>query len=292
MSSKTMLGIVAILILGALGSSAVYIVDEREKAIVFQFGEIVSSSEKAGLYFKVPVINNVSFFDARIQTMDAEPQLFLTKEKKNLVVDSFVKWRVRNARDFYTKLGGLPANARNRLAQRVNDALRREFGNRSVQQVISGDRAEIMDIVRKNIDSEITSLGIEVADVRLKRVDLDPDISERVYQRMEAERSRVAKDLRARGAEVAEQIRADADRQRAVILANANREAEQIRGEGDAQATAIYANAYQRDREFYRLYRSLNAYRATFDSADNLLVIEPNSEFFQYFKQAKPILGD
>jgi len=292
MSSKTILGIVVILILGALGSSAVYIVDEREKAIVFQFGEIVSSSEKPGLYFKVPVINNVSFFDARVQTMDAEPQLFLTKEKKNLVVDSFVKWRVLNAQDFYTKLGGLAANARNRLAQRVNDALRREFGKRSVQQVISGDRVEIMDIVRKNIDSEISSLGIEVFDVRLKRVDLDPDISERVYQRMEAERSRVAKDLRARGAEVAEQIRADADRQRAVILANANREAEQIRGEGDAQATAIYANAYQRDREFYRLYRSLNAYRATFDSADNLLVIEPNSEFFQYFKQAKPIQVD
>ncbi len=292
MSSKTILGIVVILILGALGSSAVYIVDEREKAIVFQFGEIVSSSEKPGLYFKVPVINNVSFFDARVQTMDAEPQLFLTKEKKNLVVDSFVKWRVLNAQDFYTKLGGLAANARNRLAQRVNDALRREFGKRSVQQVISGDRVEIMDIVRKNVDSESSSLGIEVVDVRLKRVDLDPDISERVYQRMEAERSRVAKDLRARGAEVAEQIRADADRQRAVILANANREAEQIRGEGDAQATAIYANAYQRDREFYRLYRSLNAYRATFDSADNLLVIEPNSEFFQYFKQAKPIQVD
>jgi membrane protease subunit HflC len=292
MSSKSMLGIVIIVILGVLGSSAVYVVDEREKAIVFQFGEIVSSSEKAGLYFKLPVINNVSFFDARIQTMDADPQLFLTKEKKNLVVDSFVKWRVRNARDFYTKLGGLAANARNRLAQRVNDALRQEFGNRSVQQVISGDRAEIMNTVRKNIDSEINSLGIEVVDVRLKRVDLDPDISERVYQRMEAERSRVAKDLRARGAEEAERIRADADRERAVTLANANREAEEIRGQGDAQATGIYAEAYQRDREFYRLYRSLNAYRATFDSADNLLVIEPNSEFFQYFKQAKPVQGD
>ncbi len=225
MSSKSMLGIVVIVILGVLGSSAVYVVDEREKAIVFQFGEIVSSSEKAGLYFKLPVINNVSFFDARIQTMDADPQLFLTKEKKNLVVDSFVKWRVRNARDFYTKLGGLAANARNRLAQRVNDALRQEFGNRSVQQVISGDRAEIMDTVRKNIDTEINSLGIEVVDVRLKRVDLDPDISERVYQRMEAERSRVAKDLRARGAEEAERIRADADRERAVTLANANGEA-------------------------------------------------------------------
>ena len=289
---KSMLGIVIIVILGVLGSSAVYVVDEREKAIVFQFGEIVSSSEKAGLYFKLPVINNVSFFDARIQTMDADPQLFLTKEKKNLVVDSFVKWRVRDARDFYTKLGGLAANARNRLAQRVNDALRQEFGNRSVQQVISGDRAEIMNTVRKNIDSEINSLGIEVVDVRLKRVDLDPDISERVYQRMEAERSRVAKDLRARGAEEAERIRADADRERAVTLANANREAEEIRGQGDAQATGIYAEAYQRDREFYRLYRSLNAYRATFDSADNLLVIEPNSEFFQYFKQAKPVQGD
>jgi membrane protease subunit HflC len=287
-----MLGIVVIVILGVLGSSAVYVVDEREKAIVFQFGEIVSSSEKAGLYFKLPVINNVSFFDARIQTMDADPQLFLTKEKKNLVVDSFVKWRVRNARDFYTKLGGLAANARNRLAQRVNDALRQEFGNRSVQQVISGDRAEIMNTVRKNIDSEINSLGIEVVDVRLKRVDLDPDISERVYQRMEAERSRVAKDLRARGAEEAERIRADADRERAVTLANANREAEEIRGQGDAQATRIYAEAYQRDREFYRLYRSLNAYRATFNSADNLLVIEPNSEFFQYFKQAKPVQSD
>ncbi len=292
MSSKSMLGVVVIVILGVLGSSAVYVVDEREKAIVFQFGEIVSSSEKAGLYFKLPVINNVSFFDSRIQTMDADPQLFLTKEKKNLVVDSFVKWRVRNARDFYTKLGGLAANARNRLAQRVNDALRQEFGNRSVQQVISGDRAEIMNTVRKNIDSEINSLGIEVVDVRLKRVDLDPDISERVYQRMEAERSRVAKDLRARGAEEAERIRADADRERAVTLANANREAEEIRGEGDAQATRIYAEAYQRDREFYRLYRSLNAYRATFNSADNLLVIEPNSEFFQYFKQAKPVQSD
>ncbi len=292
MSSKSMLAVVVIVILGVLGSSAVYVVDEREKAIVFQFGEIVSSSEKAGLYFKLPVINNVSFFDSRIQTMDADPQLFLTKEKKNLVVDSFVKWRVRNARDFYTKLGGLAANARNRLAQRVNDALRQEFGNRSVQQVISGDRAEIMNTVRKNIDSEINSLGIEVVDVRLKRVDLDPDISERVYQRMEAERSRVAKDLRARGAEEAERIRADADRERAVTLANANREAEEIRGEGDAQATRIYAEAYQRDREFYRLYRSLNAYRATFNSADNLLVIEPNSEFFQYFKQAKPVQSD
>jgi membrane protease subunit HflC len=170
----------------------------------------------------------------------------------------------------------------------VNDALRREFGNRSVQQVISGDRVEIMDVVRKTTDEEITSLGIEVLDVRLKRVDLDPDISERVYQRMEAERSRVAKDLRARGAEAAERITANADRQRAIILAEAKQKAQEIKGQGDAEATGIYADAFNRDREFYRLYRSLNAYRTTFSSPDNLLVIKPDSEFFSYFKQASP----
>jgi len=288
MRGKGLVILILIVILGALGSSAVYIVDEREKAIVFQFGEIVASSERAGIYFKVPIINNVKFFDARIQTLDADPQLYLTREKKNLVVDSFVKWRVRNARDYYTKLGGLASNARNRLSQRVNDALRREFGNRTVQQVISGDRVEIMAVVRKIIDQEIGSLGIEVIDVRLKRVDLDPDISERVYQRMEAERSRVAKDLRARGAEVAEQIRADADRQRTIIIANANREAEEVRGRGDAIATYTYAEAFGRDREFYRMYRSLNAYKTTFNSPNNLLIIEPTSEFFKYFNTATP----
>jgi membrane protease subunit HflC len=220
--------------------------------------------------------------------MDSDPELYLTREKKNLVVDSFVKWRITDAASYYTRLGGLAANARNRLAQRVNDALRSEFGNRSVQQVISGDRVEIMDVVRGAMNKEVASLGIEVLDVRLKRVDLDPGISERVYQRMEAERSRVAKDLRARGAEAAEVIRADADRQRAIILAEAEQKAQEVRGQGDAQATAIYADAFNRDREFYRMYRSLNAYRATFASPDNLLVIEPDSEFFRYFKQASP----
>ena len=178
------------------------------------------------------------------------------------------------------------------MSQRVNDALRREFGNRTVQQVISGDRVEIMTIVRTNIDDEISSLGIEVIDVRLKRVDLDPDISERVYQRMEAERSRVAKDLRARGAEVAEKIRANSDRERTIILANANKTSEELRGNGDATATFIYAEAFSQDREFYRMYRSLNAYTRTFNSPDNLLVIEPNSEFFRYFNKAKPDLDD
>ena len=288
MMGKNMMWIVLLVIVVAVGSSAVYYVDEREKAIVFQFGEIVRSNDEPGFHFKTPLINNVKYFDSRVQTMDSDPELYLTRAKKNLVVDSFVKWRITDAANYYTRLGGLASNARNRLAQRVNDALRREFGNRSVQQVISGDRVEIMDVVRKTTDEEIASLGIEVLDVRLKRVDLDPDISERVYQRMEAERSRVAKDLRARGAEAAERITANADRQRAIILAEAKQKAQEIKGQGDAEATGIYADAFNRDREFYRLYRSLNAYRTTFSSPDNLLVIKPDSEFFSYFKQASP----
>lgn len=288
MSGKNMMWVILAVIVVTVGSSAVYYVDEREKAIVFQFGEIVRSNDNPGLHFKAPLINNVKYFDARVQTMDSDPELYLTREKKNLVVDSFVKWRITNAANYYTRLGGLASNARNRLAQRVNDALRSEFGNRSVQQVISGDRVEIMDVVRELTNEETASLGIEVLDVRLKRVDLDPDISERVYQRMEAERSRVAKDLRARGAEAAERIRADADRERAIILAEAEQKAQEIKGQGDAEATAIYADAFNRDREFYRMYRSLNAYRNTFATPDNLLVIEPDSEFFRYFNQASP----
>ena len=292
MSAKGSMGVIALLIVIFVGFGAVYRVDMRQKAIVFQFGEIVRSDDVPGLHFKVPFINNVQKFDARIQTMDAAPESYLTKEKKNLVVDSFVKWRISNAADYYTTLGGLKANAENRLAQRVNDALRQEFGKRSVPQVISGDRVEIMDLVRETTDQETKSLGVEVVDVRLKRVDLDTTISIGVYQRMEAERSRVAKDLRARGAEAGEKIRADADRQRAIILAEARRQAQQTKGEGDAKATAIYADAFTRDSEFYRMYRSLNAYRATFNSPDNLLVIEPKSEFFRYFNQARPALGE
>ena len=289
MSGKSMMWIIVAVIVVAIGSSTVYYVDEREKAIVFQFGEIVRSNDEPGIHFKAPLINNVKFFDARVQTMDSDPELYLTRAKKNLVVDSFVKWRITNAANYYTRLGGLASNARNRLAQRVNDALRSEFGNRSVQQVISGDRVEIMDVVRQLTNEETASLGIEVLDVRLKRVDLDPDISERVYQRMEAERSRVAMDLRARGAEAAERIRADADRDRAIILAEARQAAQEVKGQGDAKATAIYADAFTRDREFYRMYRSLNAYRNTFATPDNLLVIEPDSEFFRYFNQASPV---
>ena len=288
MKGRNLAIIILLVIVGTVFLSATYTVDEREKAIVFQFGEILRADDKPGLHFKLPFINNVRKFDARIQTMDAEPESYLTEEKKNLIVDSFVKWRVKDAFTYYTTLGGLPSNARNRLSQRVNDALRSEFGKRNVQQVISGDRVEIMNVVRQSIDQETSGLGLEVIDVRLKRVDLDVTISESIYQRMEQERSMVAKQLRARGAEAAERVRADADRQRQIILANANRDGQQIRGLGDATATGVYADAFGQDREFYRLYRSLGAYRATFNSPANLLVIEPKSEFFRYFNNADP----
>ena len=288
MSVKAILLSVVAVIAGVLIYETVYFVDEREKAIIFQFGRIVQSYDQPGIHFKKPFINSVQFFDARIQTMDADPELYLTGEKKNLVVDSFAKWRIRDVAKYYVTVSGLQSSVRARLAQRVNDSLRQEFGKRAVKEVISGDRAEIMELVRLDVDKEASEFGVEVLDVRLKRVDLDPEVSERVYSRMEAERSRVAKELRAQGAEAAEIIRADADRQREITVANAYREAEQIRGEGDAVATLTYANAFGRDPEFYKLYRSLNAYRSTFRSKEDLLILEPNSEFFQYFKSSSP----
>ncbi|MGR3984894.1 MAG: protease modulator HflC [Gammaproteobacteria bacterium] len=291
MKGKSALFLILTAIGVALLSASAFFVDEREKAIVFKFGEIVDSDLEPGLHFKIPFINNVQFFDSRVQTMDADPELYLTGEKKNLVVDSFVKWRIRDVHQYYTRLQGRKSNARSRLSQRVNDSLRREFGQRSVQDVISGDRGQIMDVVRLAMDEDAASLGIEIIDVRLKRVDLDPAISERVYERMNAERERVAKELRAQGEEEAEKIRADADRKREIMLANAERDGQRLRGEGDAVATDIYARAFGRDREFYNLYRSLNAYKRAFNSPDNLMVLDPTSDFFRYFKQSRAEKG-
>lgn len=289
--SNTVLLAVAVIVV-ALGSSFFYSVDERQRAIKFKFGEIVDSKIQPGLHWKLPFIHNIRYFDARVQTMDADPELYLTREKKNLVVDSFVKWKIENVREYYTRLSGRISNARSRLSQRVNDSLRQEFGRRTVQEVISGDRGEIMEVVRKAMDEEAKLMGIKVIDVRLKRVDLDPAISERVYQRMRAERERVAKELRAQGEEEAEKIRADADREREIMLANANRDAQSVRGEGDAIATSTYATAFGKDREFYNFYRSLNAYQNTFNSKDDLMVIDPSSEFFRFFKQPNRSAND
>ena len=278
--------IVGILLAAAviISSFALFTVDEREKAILFRLGEIVRTDLKPGLHWKTPFVNNVRKFDARIQTMDAEPERYLTSEKKNVIVDSFVKWRINDVANYYTATGGDALTTNLRLSQIIKDGLRGEFAKRTIQEAISGERAEIMDIITEVGNKEAQAFGIEIVDVRIKRVDFPPEISDSVYNRMRAERQRVAKDLRSHGAEAAEKIKAEADRQRTVILADAYRDAEKIRGEGDAAATDIYAKAYGKDVEFYSLYRSLNAYKKSFSHKSDMLVIEPDSEFFKYFK--------
>ena len=281
-------GLLLIAIIVAIVSMSVYIVDEREQALVFRFGEIIRADTEPGIKFKMPFVNTVEKFDDRIQTMDADPQSYLTLEKKNLIVDSFVKWRISDVREYYVRLGGSKERARARLSKRVNDAIRDEVGRRSVKSVVSGDRVKIMDNVRKATNQEAAGLGIEVVDARLKRVDLDPAISETVYSRMRAERERVATELRAQGEEQAEKIRADADRKRTILLAEASRTAEQEKGEGDARATGVYAQAFNKDKEFFKFYKSLDAYKNTFNSKQDLFIIDPNSEFMQYLKQSAP----
>lgn len=283
MSPTKTLGLFVLAAAVFLGSFSVFVVYEWERAVLFRLGEIVKSDYEPGLHFKIPFINNVRKFDARILSLDVEPERFLTAEKKNVIVDSFVKWRIGDVTRFYTAVGGDETQARLRLEQIIKDGMRGEFSKRTINDVVSGERAQIMNVLTGNASQQARELGIDVIDVRIKRIDLPPDVNAAVYGRMEAERARVAKDFRSRGHEAAERIRADADRQREVILAEAYRDAERVRGEGDARAAEVYAKAYNRNAEFYALYRSLNAYRAAFGGRD-LLVIEPDSEFFQYFK--------
>lgn len=279
-------GLVGVLLAVAvvIASFSIFTVDEREKVILFRLGEIVSTDFAPGLHFKTPFVNNVRKFDARIQTLDAEPERYLTGEKKNLIVDSFVKWRIKDVSNYYTATGGDAVRANLRLSQIIKDGLRGEFAKRTIQEAVSGERQQIMEAITASANKEAEAFGIDIVDVRIKRIDFPPDISDSVYRRMRAERQRVAKDLRSRGAESAEKIRAEADRQRTVIIADAFRDAEVLRGEGDAVATDIYAKAYGKDIEFYSLYRSLNAYKNTFANKNDVLVIEPDSEFFKYFK--------
>jgi membrane protease subunit HflC len=265
-------------------NATVYTVDEREKAVVVRFGKVVRVDAKPGVHVKTPFLEDVRFYDSRILTLDAEPQPFLTKEKKSVLVDSYVKWRIIDVLKFYVAVGGDEMKARERLGQVINSGLRDEFGKRTVHDVISGDRRKIMELLSVNADKEATEYGIEVVDVRIQRVDLPNEVSQSVYRRMEAERTRTAKELRAQGAETAEKIRADADRQREIFLAEAYRDAERLRGEGDARATAIYASAYSVNPEFYSLYRSLNAYKESFNNKEDILVVDPSADFFKYFK--------
>ena len=264
-------------------SLSAFIVDERELAIKFRLGQIAETDYEPGLHFQIPIVNNVRKFDKRIQTMDADPERYLTAEKKNVQVDSFVKWRIGDIETFFKSVGGDVWVADQRLSQVIKDGLRGEFGKRSVQEVISGERDEIMESITESSRIQAKEFGIEVVDVRIKRVDLPQEVSNSVFRRMEAERDRIAKEFRSEGAEAAERIRSEADRQRTVIVAEANQQAEKVRGEGDARATEIYANAYNRDPEFYAFYRSLGAYQNTFQNQGDLLVLEPDSEFFQYF---------
>jgi membrane protease subunit HflC len=283
------LSFIASLVFGAvvLFAATVFTVDQRQYAIIFQLGEIKEVIDEPGLAFKWPMIQNIRMFDKRILTLDSpEPERFLTAEKKPVLVDSFVKWRIKDVKQYYISVAGDEQIARTRLSQTVNAGLREEFGKRTVHDVVSGSRDKIMNDVQKKADSELRTLGMEIVDVRLKRVDLPPEVSESVYRRMETERKRVANELRSEGSAEAEKIRADADRQREVIVAEAYRDAQKIKGEGDAKAAAIYGRAFNENAEFYAFYRSLEAYRGSFKNKGDLLVIEPNSDFFKYLKNS------
>tara|TARA_Y100001970_G_scaffold110056_1_gene137446 strand:- start:3317 stop:4189 length:873 start_codon:yes stop_codon:yes gene_type:complete len=269
-------------------SQSLFVVSEIERAVKLRFGEIVQFDVEPGLHFKWPIINSVRYFDGRILTLDAQPQRYLTSEKKALMVDSFIKWRVKDVARYFTTTGGDEERAKRLLSQRVDTGLRNEFGVRTVKEVVSGERDQLMNSLTSMLD-EIAQeeLGVEVIDLRVKKIDLPSEVSDSVYNRMRTERERLARELRAQGNEVAEKIRATADKDKTVILADAYREAEVIKGNGDAEATATYAAAYTKDPEFYDFTRSLKAYQSTFETKGDILLIDPDSDFFKYLDQSK-----
>jgi modulator of FtsH protease HflC len=281
LENKILVGIGALFVIGMM---CIFTVGQTEKAIKFKLGQIQKSDYDPGLHLKWPFINNIKKFDARIQTMDSKPERFLTAEKKNVIVDSFVKWRIGDVNKFYTVVSGDIDQANLRLDQIIKDAFRGEFGKRNIKQLVSTDRHAIREILIKNSKPLAAKLGMEIIDVRVKRIDLPEEVSSSVFRRMEAERERVAREFRSQGSEASERIRADADRQRVVTLANAFRDAEKLRGEGDAKSTEIYAKSYGADAEFFAFSRSLNAYKKTFSNSGSMMVLDPDSDFFKYFK--------
>jgi modulator of FtsH protease HflC len=278
--------IVTIVILALLTLAfTAYTVDQRQAAIKFRLGEIVAVQKEPGLYFRVPMVENIRLYDTRIQTLDTkDAERIQTMEKNNVLVDSYVKYRIVDVKQFYVSTGGDLTRAEVRLAQSVNNDLRDEFSKRTLSEVISGERSKIMEDLRAKSDADARSIGIEVLDVRLKRVDLAQEINADVYKRMESERKRVANELRSTGAGESEKIRADADRQKEIILAEAYRDAQKIKGEGDAGAARIYAQAFTKNPEFYSFYRSMEAYRNSFRNKSDVMVLEPSSDFFKYLK--------
>ncbi|WP_426338964.1 protease modulator HflC [Pseudoduganella sp. S-14] len=277
-------GFIALMLL----SSTVFVVDQRKYAIVFALGEVKQVISEPGLHFKLPPpFQNVVYLDKRIQTLDPkEADRFITAEKMNILVDAFVKWKVTDPRLYFVSFGGDEGRAGDRMQQIVKAALNDEITKRTVREVISGQRGKVMESIRGKVVDEAKQIGVEIVDVRLKRVDYVEQINNSVYERMKAERLRVANEARSTGAAESEQVRADADKQRTVILAEAYREAEKIKGEGDAKASQIYAEAFGRNPEFYKFYRSLEAYRASFKSKADVMLVDPQSDFFKYFKSA------
>lgn len=285
MSPKQLWAGLLVTLLVLVGSNAIFVVRETERGVLLKFGEVVNPDLKPGLHVKVPFVNNVRIFDGRILTVDSNPERFFTQEKKALIVDSYAKFRVKDTAKFYTATNGEETRAAALLAQRINDGLRNEVAARTVQEVVSGERDELMEAITERLSKVANvELGVEVIDVRVKKIDLPPDVSDSVYRRMNAEREKEARELRSQGQELAEGIRAAADREVTVIEANAFREAEFIRGDGDAQSTRIYAEAYNQDPEFYSFVRSLRAYQATFASGSDVMLLEPDSQFFQYLR--------
>ena len=278
------LSLIAVIII----SQSIYVVSEIERAVKLRFGEIVEFDVQPGLHFKWPIVNSVKYFDGRILTLDAVPQRYLTSEKKALMVDSFIKWRIKDVAKYFTTTGGDEERAKRLLSQRVDTGLRNEFGVRTVKEVVSGERDQLMNSLTSMLDKIAQEeLGVEVIDLRVKRIDLPLEVSDSVYNRMRTERQRLARELRAQGNEVAEKIRATADKDKTIILADAYREAEETRGNGDAKATATYAEAYSKDPEFYDFTRSLKAYQATFQSKGDILLIDPDSDFFKYLNNSE-----
>ena len=275
---------VVLLLAALVALSSIFIVNERELAIKFRLGEIVRSDYEPGLHFKAPwPINNVRKFDSRVLTLDTRPERFLTGEKKNVNVDFFVKWRIVKPEIFYTSFMGDERQAGTRLLQIINNGLQLEFENRTIRQVVSDDRVVMMDSLTKKGNEEVKQFGIEIVDVRIKQIELPVDVRNSVFERMRAERERIAKELRAQGQEAGKGIRAVAERERTVILAEAQRDAETTRGEGDARATEIFAKAFGKDKDFYEFYRSMNAYRESLDGQSDVLVLDRDLEFFQFF---------
>jgi len=288
MTPRSLISLIAIFLVLLVGFQCMYIVSERERAVLLKFGEVVKTDVPPGLHFKIPIVNKVRKFDGRLLTLDSQSQRFLTLEKKAVIVDSYVKWRISSVEKYYTATSGDEFVAARLLSSRVDTGLRNQFGERSMHEVVSGERDELMTELTHNLnDIAQKELGMEVLDVRVKGIDLPPEVSSSVFNRMATERDREARDHRAKGKELAEGISADADRQKTVIEAKAFRDAEKIRGEGDALAAATYAQAYNQDPEFYAFYRSLKAYKETFSNKGDILILKPDSEFFKYLNKKK-----